>query len=53
MIFKKKKEKGGKEKNEKNNINLSNVTEDGTKLVLIIDVCVYSVCVWVYIDLTY
>ncbi|XP_058607874.1 synaptotagmin-1b [Onychostoma macrolepis] len=32
MIFKKKKEKGGKEKNEKNNINLSNVKEDGTKL---------------------
>ncbi|XP_016339156.1 synaptotagmin-1b [Sinocyclocheilus anshuiensis] len=31
MIFKKKKEKGGKEKNEKNNINLSNVKEDGTK----------------------
>ncbi|KAL1257099.1 hypothetical protein QQF64_012644 [Cirrhinus molitorella] len=31
MIFKKKKDKGGKEKNEKNNINLSNVKEDGTK----------------------
>ncbi|XP_026142898.1 synaptotagmin-1b [Carassius auratus] len=30
-IFKKKKEKGGKEKNEKNNIHLSNVKEDGTK----------------------
>ncbi|XP_043120086.1 synaptotagmin-1b [Puntigrus tetrazona] len=29
MIFKKK--KGGKDKNEKNNINLSNVKEDGTK----------------------
>ncbi len=37
MIFKKKKEKGGKETNEKNNINLSNVKEDETKLVLIID----------------
>uniref|UniRef100_A0A671KDU1 Synaptotagmin-1-like n=1 Tax=Sinocyclocheilus anshuiensis TaxID=1608454 RepID=A0A671KDU1_9TELE len=31
MIFKKKKEKGGKEKNEKNTINLSNVKEDRTK----------------------
>uniref|UniRef100_A0A8C1G950 Synaptotagmin Ib n=1 Tax=Cyprinus carpio TaxID=7962 RepID=A0A8C1G950_CYPCA len=39
MIFKKKKEKGGKEKNEKNSINLSNVKEDGTKQVLIIGLC--------------
>ncbi|NP_001082930.1 synaptotagmin-1b [Danio rerio] len=31
MIFKKKKEKGGKEKNEKNDINMSNVKEEGTK----------------------
>lgn len=36
MIFKKKKEKGGKEKNEKNTINMSSVREEGTKQVQII-----------------
>ncbi|XP_048025296.1 synaptotagmin-1b [Megalobrama amblycephala] len=34
MIFKKKKEKGGKEKNEKNTINMSSVREEGTKQVV-------------------
>jgi len=36
MIFKKKKDKGGKEKNEKNTINMSSVKEEGSKQVQIL-----------------